>query len=386
MPGIHGDNHTGQPKPLAGVNLDEDARAALADIVAQTQSLEVAGEISASELEEDVFLLFAPLTKEEVCNCMFSSWYPNLHRVSFKSEIIKPLEQGFIDYLLSDGIALPDDSEFAQYHAKIEDPESSDSEWSDSGDDDGGARVTIDIASTDSDVCRRIERLGGKVFPRMNWSAPKDASWMSVDNTLRCRKPSDIYILLKSSDRISGDLLSGRYICKELLGDIEPELVLRQWCNPVPAMEFRCFVKDKELIAISQIDYQHYEFLEEMRDEIETKLHTFFDEHICDNFPSDNYCFDAYIAQTVDRVYVVDFEPWTHSVDSCLFEWRELVGAANSGNEDLGLRLFPKGVSSLGHFSNKYTKNRFPVEATRAEFQGSMAALVESVAAQMQSK
>ncbi|KAJ2581773.1 hypothetical protein GGH95_001898, partial [Coemansia sp. RSA 1836] len=326
MPGVH--------EPLADANIDEDVRAAIADITAQAAALTSTD----GDEEEDVSKLFAPLTRADVCNCVFSAWYPNFRRVTIKSEIIKPLDPGFIDYLLADGIILPDQDDLPEYSCRIEET-GSDDEWSeDEADDEEEKPAIIDIKSTSAEIRRRIEKLDGKVMPRMCWSAPKDASWMAMGNSLECRNPSDIYVLLKSSDKISGDLINGRYIPKDELGEIEPELVLRQWSNLVPSMEFRCFVKNKRLVAMSQIDYEYYEFLEDMRDEIATKLHALFDAHVRDKFPSDCYCYDAYVAQTVDRVYVIDFEPWTPSVDSCLFEWRELA-TVDSSNECLGLRL-----------------------------------------------
>ncbi|KAJ2880007.1 hypothetical protein IWW38_006022, partial [Coemansia aciculifera] len=295
--------------------------------------------------------------------------------------ILKPLDPAFIEYLLADGIILPDPDEVPAYSGfKIEET-GSDDEWGAGSDDDEEEEVAVDIESTSAEIRRAIDRLGGKVMPRMNWSAPKDASWMAMGNTLECRTPSDIYVLLKSSDKVSGDLINGgRYIAKsdDEQHRFEPELVLRQWASLVPSMEFRCFVKNKRLVAMSQIDYEHYEFLEDMRSEIETKLSTFFEEHVRDVFPSDCYCYDAYVAQTVDRVLVIDFEPWTPSVDSCLFEWRELVKVGDS-DECLGLRLFPKGVSSMGHFSGKYTKNRYPIEVTDDQYRGSMVELIKSV-------
>ena len=46
---------------------------------------------------------------------------------------------------------------------------------------------------------------GGGCFPKLNWSAPRDASWINC-GTLRCRKAGDVYLLLKSSDFVTSDL------------------------------------------------------------------------------------------------------------------------------------------------------------------------------------
>ena len=37
-----------------------------------------------------------------------------------------------------------------------------------------------------------ISDLGGSVFPKLNWSSPKDATWMGFANSLRCTTPSQV--------------------------------------------------------------------------------------------------------------------------------------------------------------------------------------------------
>ncbi|KAJ1966034.1 hypothetical protein GGI12_000352 [Dipsacomyces acuminosporus] len=340
-------------------------------------------ENAAEQVTEDTQgsdLPFPALQPQDVLNCIFSSWYPQFRQVTFKSEIITPLDRPFIDYLLSDGIVLPDNEATPQYHGTIEELDASDSgsEWSDEEDD---PEVAASLESTSAVIREKIDSLGGQVFPRMNWSAPKDASWMATGNTLQCHNPSEVYVLLKSSDKITGDLESGRYLPLEQIGAVQPELVLRQWCNLLPSMEFRCFVKNRRLAGISQIDLQHYEFLEEIKTQLADRISQFFGTRVRDTFPSQNYCFDVYITRDMARIFVVDFEPWTSSVDSCLFEWKELLDA-DADAEPLGLRLFPRNVSSLGHFSGKYSQNRFPIELTADEYQKSMAELIEKMAAQ----
>ena len=45
------------------------------------------------------------------------------------------------------------------------------------------------------------------MVPKLNWSAPKDATWISLkQNSMECNTPNDIYLLLKSSDFITHDL------------------------------------------------------------------------------------------------------------------------------------------------------------------------------------
>lgn len=363
-------------------NMDREAREAIAAIAGQANANPV------DDATEDVSHLFEPLTKQELLSCVFSSWYPKFRQMTFKSEIIKPLDPSFIDYLLADGIYLPggagemprfkkDPASGIQDQANESDSDDW-SSWASDNEEDNKVKILLaPIEDTVQEIRHRIDKLGGEsVFPRMNWSAPKDAVWTTATNTLQCETPSQILHLLKSSDKVSTDLLSRQAMS-------EPELVLRQWANLVPSMEFRCFVKNRKLIAISQIDYQYYEFLELIKGDIEYKLQGFFDTCVHDQFPSESYCFDVYMAKTNDRIYVVDFEPWAYSVDSCLYSWKELLEVGKDTTEQtLGLRLFPKGVHPLGHFASKYAVNRLPLEMTLGTFEDTMKALVESVAIQ----
>lgn len=56
----------------------------------------------------------------------------------------------------------------------------------------------------DQQIERAIKALGGSTCIKLNWSTPIDAAWIS--GTIRCYTPGDVYLLLKSSDRIAFDL------------------------------------------------------------------------------------------------------------------------------------------------------------------------------------
>ena len=58
----------------------------------------------------------------------------------------------------------------------------------------------------DQQIKNAIEDLGGKVFPKLNWSSPRDASWIGLNASLHCFSVQDVYLLLKSSSFISHDL------------------------------------------------------------------------------------------------------------------------------------------------------------------------------------
>lgn len=119
-----------------------------------------------------------------------------------------------------------------------------------------------------------IDDLGGRVIPKLQWSCPKDASWMMPNNTIQCSTPDDVFLLLKSSDRIAHDIEVLQQICQQASprsplfpstnhdhGDDDEEqemilpskshvLAIRRWYDLKPGREFRCFVKSNRLIGM----------------------------------------------------------------------------------------------------------------------------------------
>ncbi len=50
-----------------------------------------------------------------------------------------------------------------------------------------------------------IAALGGAVVPKLNWSVPRDATWVN-GGSLKCETVGDVLLLLKSSDFVLHDL------------------------------------------------------------------------------------------------------------------------------------------------------------------------------------
>ena len=121
-------------------------------------------------------------------------------------------------------------------------------------------------------------------------------------------------------------------------------LVLRKWVDIHPGSEFRCFVKNKNLIgtvlktcyqqifffyneknftAISQRDdSQFYSFIGTNREDIITDITSFFKEQIRSKFPLENYVLDVFRSKK-DSVKLIDFNPFGITTDAILFDWAE---------------------------------------------------------------
>lgn len=239
-----------------------------------------------------------------------------------------PLSDQFISYLRSDGILLPpelrrprEDDELDTYSDEDEDEaEDPSTSWP-------------EVHSAILDTIRDF----GAVTPKLNWSAPKDATFMSATNDTKCTTANDIYLLLKSSDFITHDLdhpfddcvadsdPSTTSATDSVIPQVPYHLVLRKFANFNPSLEFRCFVRNRKLLCMCQRDQNYFDFLFDMRDLLRSRIQAFFDEKLRDSFPDPNFVFDVYVPAPHQRVWLVDINPWAQRTDSLLFSWLEIL-------------------------------------------------------------
>jgi len=236
------------------------------------------------------------------------------------------LNDVFLNYLRADGIILPPEPSTSNTEIDTDSGFGTDS---DSDEDENPSSSWPDLHAR---VRSTIAELGGKVLPKLNWSGPKDATWISPTNDMECRTANEIYLLLKSSDFITHDLEQAFDGC---VADEKPTpvpyvLVLRKSFNLNPSLEFRCFVRNRMLIAVSQREMNHFSFLFEMRPKVLQRIHAFLQDdlltsdYFC-NGEMDNFVFDVYIQPPHDRVWLIDINPWAPRTDPLLFSWLELL-------------------------------------------------------------
>ncbi|KAJ3324231.1 hypothetical protein HDV06_000270 [Boothiomyces sp. JEL0866] len=280
--------------------------------------------------------------------CDFSNWFPKFKHLTIKSRII-PLDQKFVDYLKSDSVYVP-----GMKHHKGEYDVDSD----DGAESDDEPELENQFESLEVDIKRAIEELGGSVFPKLNWSSPKDAAWIAFNNTLECKTPSEIYLLLKSSDFIVHDLEKAFEDCPNP-PEIQYKLVLRQYLHSglYPSLEFRCFVKDQVLIGISQRDVMNfYPHVVYNKENIRSAISNFYESFVNTKFPSKDYVLDVFCSKEL-RVLIMDFNPFTHTTDSLLFDWSEL-----QSKQDLEVRVVESN-DQAACAQPQYSHNRLPKDA-----------------------
>uniref|UniRef100_A0ACD5VND4 Uncharacterized protein n=1 Tax=Avena sativa TaxID=4498 RepID=A0ACD5VND4_AVESA len=291
---------------------------------------------------------------------------------------------------------------FPPLHTHITDPvslldrDTSDLIFGDSSsdeDDNDDNRLRPAFPELEAAVDAAIAELGGAALPKLNWSAPKDAVFMAADGTTRCTCFAEVAMLLRASDCIAHDLASARASCQDSVraegvrrnaqevcsaeksalpnggegsnasgplddpgcdeadSDAPDEddawledgfqyyLALRKWYPGLrPESEFRCFVRERRLVGVSQRDPSaYYPSLPGWRAEVQPKIEDFFEDVVEPQFASENYTFDVSV-RADGRVKLIDFNPWGGYTLPLMFEWEELE-EEQRGEDELEFRV-----------------------------------------------
>jgi len=277
-------------------------------------------------------------------------------KFTFKS-VILPIPNDVLEYLKSDGpLILP---------KECEKDEESDS-------DDENESEPPSFPEFNSLVQDAIDTLGGAVFVKLNWSAPRDAAWMGVGHSLKCESLTQIWLLLKSSEFIVHDLTQPFKDCsdnEDQVSNVKYVLALKKWSGKVnPATEFRCFIRNRQLIAIEQRDTTNfYSHMLEEKDDIVRDIKSFFNENVKERLAEqsgiDKVVMDI-ARPSKDVVKLIDFNPFGPTTDIKLFEWTELEEMdvadehielrfvqSSSGIQPTGLGMYslPKDIVDLAN-------------------------------------
>ncbi|SPO02980.1 related to cell cycle progression protein [Cephalotrichum gorgonifer] len=327
--------------------------------------------IASASAETADELQFPPVSRDHIINCSYDKWFPKYRSSCVKSVII-PLPDDFISYLREDGILLADDDNGdatdteEEWHSTpaTTQPRPPAQDDSDSDSDDSPPGIPPDRRFPDlhNAITTTIANLGGSVVPKLNWSTPKDATWISPFNTLKCTTANDVYLLLKSSSFVSHDLEHPFDGCVASSSShpsqsptFAPVLVLRPHFSIQPSLEFRCFVKDRTLVGVSQRDLNFYDFLRKIEHSLVSRIQSFFDDKLRFTFPDPSFIFDVYVpedafaADDLGRVRLVDINPWAPRTDTLLFGWGELLGTnplIGSVNQDEAAAELPESSSA----------------------------------------
>lgn len=318
-------------------------------------------------------MLLQNIELEQVA-CMLVNWYDQFKKNTIKSYII-PIPEDVIIYLRQDLVILPKEcsNTTSSTDTKTKHFNSYDDQFSDEDEDD---EILPEFPEFSKTITDSIEKLGGSAFLKTDWHCPRDAQWITLGQTLCVKDITDVYQLLKASS-----------ICKEDIAERAPinttgyHIILKKWRDIHPGTEFRCFVKNKSLVAISPRHWPSYhEHIAAERSDIVTDIVSLFKEKIKGNFPlkdcmyitgtwlvnlatSKKQCFfsdvfDVY-RPAKDHVIIIDFSLFgkDHS-DSLAFDYDQLnaeaLTAAIEEEDDPEFRYLPEDCGIQPNKRNNY--------------------------------
>jgi len=193
-----------------------------------------------------------------------------------------------------------------------------------------GEYIRADISDIRPKVAAAVAKMPAGAFVRLGSRSPKD-SWEGHKQGFKVLPGEDpLRFILDCSERMSDDLLLAiRY-------NYAPHIFVRQWMDIKPWSEFRCFMRDRNLVGISQYNYLRGKvFPEIVRDAdiirwaIQDCFFPMFREasHLAD------VVFDVWVEPHTMRdntrvweVKLVEINPFFELTDPCCFKWGEDFG------------------------------------------------------------
>lgn len=176
-------------------------------------------------------------------------------------------------------------------------------------------------------------------FLRLGSRSPKD-SWLGERTGFRvdATDPQPLRFFLDASERTYEDLT----LC---IGEgYAPHIFVREWVEIPKAWEFRCFMRDRKLVGISQYNYHDHQpeaFAE--RESVKWAIEQFFPEFRAASH-LDDVVFDVVVSYRTMfdstrawKVKLLEINPFSGYTDPCLFDWRD-----NGDSLDGSIKVTPE--------------------------------------------
>ena len=198
------------------------------------------------------------------------------------------------------------------------------------------AEAPIPAHSLVAKVEAACARMPGPYFVRLGSRSPKDAFYWPKDELKAENADEVLQLLTAGSERVYEDLKIGLHF------NYEPHIFIRQWIDIPEWAEFRCFMKDRKLIAVSQYYYRkvHRQILDEW-DGIQWSIEQFFNRQFRHASHLDSVVFDVFVRLKGNATYnsaccgnlpwrnwevkLLEINPYWNLTDPCLFSWDELA-------------------------------------------------------------
>ena len=179
-----------------------------------------------------------------------------------------------------------------------------------------------DIGDIRSRVSSAVTKTPSGAFVRLGSRSPKDSRGFHEEGGRILPGEDPLRFMLDCSERIYEDLLLA------IQHKYPPHIWVRQWIDIPRWSEFRCFMRDRKLVGISQYNYLEDEVFPEIDPEFcRWAIEAFFPSFLSATAMRD-VVLDVYIKtkttaphQVVTEVKLLEINPFFELTDPCLFSW-----------------------------------------------------------------
>jgi len=187
------------------------------------------------------------------------------------------------------------------------------------------AKLSSRSAKDATDAEQRLQALFQKYCAESNAEDDNDRIAALIEAATHCMKVSSAQQILSMfihSERIHHDLGSALKYGAEAF---DQNVVIRRWIPIAIDMEFRGFVCNGKLTALSQ--YNHFirfDRLVKMKDALAEQIQNFFAKKVAERLKHyDGYIVDfAVCGEDLGDILIIELNPFTESTDPGLFSWK----------------------------------------------------------------
>lgn len=177
-----------------------------------------------------------------------------------------------------------------------------------------------------ADIQTAIASFPSGVMPRLGYCSWKYSMLVNEPATT----VTDVLKIISRDDpRIGG------FLARELTTEQAVFLHLREWHHIPPWSEFRLFIRNRQVIGVSQ--YHHQETYPEIQENLEAIKASLisFSCQLIDALHMDTVVADVFVEQQADdsfKTTLIELNPFIQRTDPCLYSWQ------NGGDFDRGIR------------------------------------------------
>eukprot|EP01083_Nonionella_stella_P188565 695313_1 len=192
-----------------------------------------------------------------------------------------------------------------------------------------------------TDAEERLQMLFAKYCETNNATTNNERVYELLKAATHCMKVQNakqVISMFINSERIHHDVAGALKYGKD---KFKQNVVIRKWIPIDIDMEFRGFVYKSKLNAVSQYNhFIHFKRLTQMKDAVQKQLQDFFEEKVKEKLKTyEGYVIDfAICGKDLDRVLIIELNPFMQSTDAALFSWKEEMDQLKNGPFEFRIR------------------------------------------------